>query len=89
MFYAIASTIIVFVPKYRYRVLKGDIGKFVYESIYAHMERSGCEVVELNVQPDHVHLLVKVQPKGSRKNNFTFWYLIFRSFSAYFKEQKL
>jgi len=25
---------IVFVPKYRYRILKGDIGKFVYQSIY-------------------------------------------------------
>jgi putative transposase len=50
-------------PKYRYRVLKGDIEKFVYTSIYAHTERSGCEVVELNVQPDHVHLLVKVPSK--------------------------
>ncbi len=49
---------IVFVPKYRYRILKGDIGKFVYQSIYAHTERSESEVVELNVQPDHVHLLV-------------------------------
>jgi putative transposase len=28
--------------------------KFVYKSIYAHTERSGCEDVELNVQPDHV-----------------------------------
>ena len=37
---------IVFVPKYRYRILKGDIGKFVYQSIYAHTERSGCEVIE-------------------------------------------
>ncbi len=36
---------IVFVPKYRYRVLKGDVGKFVDKSIYAHTERSGCEVV--------------------------------------------
>ncbi|MEE9339629.1 MAG: transposase, partial [Methylococcaceae bacterium] len=26
---------IVFVAKYRYRILKGDIGKFVYQSIYA------------------------------------------------------
>jgi REP element-mobilizing transposase RayT len=25
----------------------------------------GCEVVELNVQPDHVHLLVKIIPKVS------------------------
>ena len=56
---------IVFVPKYRYRILTGDIGKYVYQSIYAHVERAGCEVVELNVQPDHVHLLVKVPPKIS------------------------
>jgi len=56
---------IVFVPKYRYRILTGDIGKFVYKSIHAHVERSGCETVELNVQPDHVHLLVKVPPKVS------------------------
>ena len=56
---------IVFVPKYRYRVLTGDIGKFVYKSIYVHVERCGCEAVELNVQPDHVHLLVKVPSKIS------------------------
>ena len=31
--------------------------------IYA--ERLGCELVELNVQPDHVHLLLKVPPKAS------------------------
>ncbi len=46
---------IVFVPKYRYQILKGDLGKFVYKSLYAHTERAGGEVVELNVQPDHVH----------------------------------
>jgi len=56
---------IVFVSKYRYRILTGDIGKFVYRSIHAHVERSGCEAVELNVQSDHVHLLVKVPPKVS------------------------
>jgi REP-associated tyrosine transposase len=40
---------IVFVPKYRYRILTADIGKFVYRSIYADTERCGCEIVELNV----------------------------------------
>jgi len=54
---------IVLVPKYRYRILKGDIGKFVYQSIYAHTERSRCKVIELNVQPDHVHLLVSNNQK--------------------------
>ena len=56
---------IVFVPKYRYRILKGDIGKFVSQSIDAHTKRSGCEVVRLNVQSDHVRLLVKIPPKIS------------------------
>ncbi len=46
-------------------MLQGNVGKFVYKSVYAHTERSGCEVIELNVQPDHVHLLVKVPPKIS------------------------
>jgi len=32
----------------------------IYQSIYAHTERAGCEVIELNVQVDHVNLLVKV-----------------------------
>ena len=45
--------------------MTGDIGKFVYKSIHAHVERSGCDAIELNVQPDHVHLLVKVPPKIS------------------------
>ena len=56
---------IVFVPKYRYRVLTGDVGKYVYKNIHTQTERAGCEIVELNVQPDHVHLLVKVPPKIS------------------------
>ena len=56
---------IVFVPKYRYKILNVQLGKYVYRSIYAQVERTGCEVVELNVQIDHVHLLVKIPPKIS------------------------
>jgi len=52
------------VPKYRYKILKGDLGKYVYQSIYAYTERARCEVIELNVQVDYVHLPVKVPPKG-------------------------
>ena len=56
---------IVFVPKYRYKILNGEIGNYVYRSIYAQVERSKCEIIELNVQVDHVHLLVKIPPKIS------------------------
>jgi len=56
---------VVFVPKYRYRVLSGSIGGFIRENILKEVERAECIVVELNVQPDHCHLLVKVPPKVS------------------------
>ncbi len=56
---------IVWVPKYRYRVLKDRVGFEVSKTIRIFTERLGCEVVELNVQEDHVHLLVMVPPKVS------------------------
>jgi putative transposase len=56
---------IVWVPKYRYRVLKDRVGFEVSKTIRVFSERLGCEVVELNVQEDHVHLLVMVPPKLS------------------------
>jgi len=56
---------IVWVPKYRYKVLKGKIGEEVRKTIIVQSERLGCEIVELNVQVDHVHLLIKIPPKVS------------------------
>ena len=56
---------IFWVPKYRYKVLKGKIGEEVRRTIIVQSERLGCEIVELNVQVDHVHLLIKVPPKVS------------------------
>ena len=56
---------IVWVPKYRYKVLTGKIGEEVRKTIIVQSERLGCEIVELNVQVDHVHLLIKVPPKVS------------------------
>ena len=46
---------IVWVPKYRYRVLKGVIGQEAHNSIMVFSSQLRCQVVELNVQPDHVH----------------------------------
>ena len=56
---------LVFVPKYRYRVLEGDIGNHIYKKIRILSEQKGCEVLELNVQSDHVHLIFMVPPKFS------------------------
>ena len=56
---------IVWVPKYRFRILKGAIKELVEHDIRMLCEWKGCIVEELNVQEDHVHLLVSVPPKIS------------------------
>jgi len=59
---------IVWVPKYRFRVLDGAIATEVANCIRAFSEQQEVEVVELNVQNNHVHLLVMVPPKVSISN---------------------
>ena len=56
---------IVWVPKYRLRILKGANRDLVEQDIKMLCEWKACEVQELNVQEDHIHLLVSVPPKVS------------------------
>ena len=56
---------IIWVPKYRLRILTDKVRDEVSRCIRAFSEQQQCEVVELNVQFDHVHLLVMVPPKIS------------------------
>ena len=56
---------LVFVPKYRKRVLRGPIAARLAELIAQACEVSGWGLRELNVQDDHVHLLVQVPPSQS------------------------
>ena len=56
---------IVFAPKYRRQVvygkLKADIGKMLRELC----NRKGIEILEAELCPDHIHMLVKIPPKYS------------------------
>jgi len=56
---------IVWVPKYRYRILRGSIKSEIENSIQTWTDRLGGKIEELNVQEDHVHVLVMVPPKIS------------------------
>ena len=56
---------VVWVPKYRFRILTGKVAEEVARCIKAFADQLGGEVVELNVCIDHVHLLVMVPPKVS------------------------
>jgi len=56
---------IVWVPKYRYRILTGKVATEVANCIRAFSEQKQCDIIEMNVQLDHVHLIVMVPPKTS------------------------
>ena len=54
---------VVFCPKYRRKVLVGGVDKRLKEIIYQVAKELGCEVLELEVMTDHVHILCEVDPQ--------------------------
>jgi putative transposase len=56
---------IVWVPKYRYRLLTGAVRDVVEKDIHVLCSWKDVEILELNVQPDRVHLVCSIPPKLS------------------------
>ena len=56
---------IVWCPKYRYRVLRDPVAQAVHDCLTLFAKQLECTIIELNIRPDHVHLLIKVPPKVS------------------------
>ena len=56
---------IVWTPKYRFRVLFGEVKVLVETDMRMLCEWKGVEIIEMNVQIDHVHLVCSVPPKVS------------------------
>ena len=54
---------VVWCSKYRRNVLKGDIEQRLKELIYEASAESNVEIKEMEVMPDHVRLLVEVDPQ--------------------------
>jgi putative transposase len=53
---------IIWCPKYRRRPLAGPVEARLKEIIAEVVAEAGGEVIEVEVMPDHVHLLVEVPP---------------------------
>ena len=53
---------LVWIPKYRRRVLEDAVAVRLAELLHQACEVKAWGLVELNVQPDHVHLLLQVTP---------------------------
>ena len=57
---------IVFCPKYRYRILKGGIEEYARQKLYSLVsQKDSIEILEINIQADHIHLVMSIAPKYS------------------------
>jgi putative transposase len=59
---------IIFCPKYRRRVLINDIEKRLKELLLAKQDDYSYTIVEMEVMPDHVHLLLDINPEVGINN---------------------
>ena len=56
---------IVFTPKYRRKVIYGELRKDIGRILRKLCEMKEVEIIEAHAMPDHIHMLVKVPPKIS------------------------
>ena len=56
---------VVWCPKYRFRILQGEIGKSIRDIIRQLCEWRRIEILEGNIQFDHLHLVLSIPPKYS------------------------
>ena len=54
---------VVFCPKYRRSVLIDGVDVRLKELIIETCERLNVEIIEMEIMPDHVHLLIEVDPQ--------------------------
>jgi len=55
---------VVICPKYRFRIFKDDIAEYAkQQAIILCHQKELVEVLELNVQLDHIHLVMSIPPK--------------------------
>ena len=53
----------VWIPKYRKKLLKGDVAKFIRQVFERIANEYGWEIEEMAIQPDHVHIFLHAPPK--------------------------
>ena len=56
---------IVFTPKYRRKIIYNQLRKDIMQILKDLCKWKGIEIIEGNMMPDHVHMLVSIPPKYS------------------------
>ena len=56
---------VVFVPKFRRKILYGEVRKFLGTVFHELAKQKECRIVEGHMPKDHVHMCIEVPPKLS------------------------
>ena len=54
---------VVFIPKYRRKVIYGNLRRAIGRILRSLCEQKGVEVLEGTAMPDHIHMCLKIPPK--------------------------
>ncbi len=56
---------IVWIPKYRKKTIFKELRKYLGSTFRDLASQKECEILEGNLRPDHVHVLISIPPKYS------------------------
>ena len=56
---------IVFTPKYRFKILEGMVKSLVEHDLQVISTWKDVQILEMNIQKDHIHLICSIPPKVS------------------------
>ncbi len=60
---------IVFCPKYRYRIFQDELADYTRQQIESLCrQKEAVEVLEPNIQADHIHVVLSIPPKYAVSN---------------------
>ena len=75
---------VVWLPKYRYRVMTGDVRACVTNTIRRLCDWKKLDVLEMNVMPEHLHIVLEIAP--NRRVSEVIGFLKGKSALAIFKK---
>jgi putative transposase len=56
---------LVFIPKYRKRVLRGELVQTIKTLFYESAEVNNWNIEEFAIEPDHIYMLLQYKPNKS------------------------
>ena len=56
---------LVWCPKYRFRILEGELSESMREILLQLFEWREIEMLEMSIQLEHIHLVLSIPPKYS------------------------